>query len=77
MVALYQIYSSEEFKTHKVPSTPKDTSAAILSGSKIFSKLTNQNFDIIHGTTVATNALLERKGAKVLLLTTKGFEDIL
>ena len=73
----FVLFDGKEFKIHKVPSTPKDPSAAILSGSKYFSKLINQNFNIIHGTTVATNALLERKGAKVLLLTTKGFEDIL
>jgi len=73
----FVLFDGKEFKIHKVPSTPKDPSAAILSGSKFFSKLTNQNLNIIHGTTVATNALLERKGAKVLLLTTKGFEDIL
>ena len=32
---------------------------------------------IIHGSTIATNALLERKGARIALITTKGFEDIL
>lgn len=73
----FVFFDGKEFKIHKVPSTPKDPSSAILSGLKIFSKLTNQNFNMIHGTTVATNALLERKGAKVLLITTKGFEDIL
>jgi N-methylhydantoinase B/oxoprolinase/acetone carboxylase alpha subunit/N-methylhydantoinase A/oxoprolinase/acetone carboxylase beta subunit len=34
-------------------------------------------FEVIHGSTVATNALLERKGARVALVTTKGFEDVL
>ena len=34
-------------------------------------------FDIIHGSTVATNALLERKGARLAFLTTAGFEDLL
>jgi len=70
-------YDGNEIKIHKVPSTPKNPSSAILSGIKYFRILTNQSFNVIHGTTVATNALLERKGAKVLLLTTKGFEDIL
>ena len=32
---------------------------------------------LIHGTTIATNALLERRGARIALVTTKGFEDLL
>src|SRR3989441_9877233 len=32
---------------------------------------------LVHGTTIATNALLERRGARVVLLTTRGFEDLL
>jgi len=73
----FVFFNGKEFKIHKVPSTPHDPSAAILNGLKVFTKLTNQNSKFIHGTTVATNALLERKGASVLLITTKGFEDIL
>ena len=73
----FVFFDGKKFTIHKIPSTPKDPSAAILSGTKFFNKQTNKKINIIHGTTVATNALLERKGANVLLLTTKGFEDIL
>ena len=47
----FVLFDGKEFKIHKVPSTPKDPSAAILSGSKIFSKITNQNLNIIHAIT--------------------------
>ncbi len=70
-------FDGNNFKIHKLPSTPNDPSQAILSGTKTFNLQTGQSLNYIHGTTVATNALLERKGAKVLLLTTLGFEDIL
>ncbi len=59
-------------KTNKFFSTPPDPSLAILeitSGIEITS--------LIHGSTVGTNAFLERKGAKIAFLTTAGFEDIL
>jgi N-methylhydantoinase A/oxoprolinase/acetone carboxylase beta subunit len=63
--------------TYKVPSTPEDPSVAIISG---LSHVLGPDFtgaEIVHGTTVATNALLERKGARVALVTTEGFEDVI
>ena len=63
-------------KVHKIRSTPDDPSRAIFAG--IAALITpNEPAEIIHGSTVATNALLERKGARVALVTTKGFEDVL
>jgi N-methylhydantoinase A/oxoprolinase/acetone carboxylase beta subunit len=63
-------------KVHKVRSTPDDPSRAIFAG--IAELITpDEPAEIIHGSTVATNALLERKGARVALVTTKGFEDVL
>ncbi|WP_263368059.1 hydantoinase B/oxoprolinase family protein [Edaphobacter bradus] len=61
---------------HKVRSTPDDPARAILSG---IGELMGSDpvSEVIHGSTVATNALLERKGARVALVTTKGFEDVL
>ncbi len=60
----------------KILSTPEDPSRAIIEGIKEF--LANDfSLFIIHGTTVATNALLERKGGPIALITTRGFEDIL
>ena len=65
----------------KTPSTPADQSIGILNGiNKIveLSGLAPSDLDLIlHGTTVATNAVLEGKGALVGLITTKGFEQIL
>lgn len=61
--------------TFKVPSTPDNPSLAVRSGLKRFQEIKP---DILsHGTTVATNAVLERKGARCALITTKGFRDIL
>ncbi len=62
--------------TRKIPSTPRDPSVAILEGISDLLPLA-ERLQIIHGTTVATNALLERKGARIALITTRGFEDIL
>ena len=59
---------------HKLRSTPDDPSRAILAG---IAALTDQAAEITHGSTVATNAVLERKGARAALLTTAGFEDVL
>jgi N-methylhydantoinase A/oxoprolinase/acetone carboxylase beta subunit/N-methylhydantoinase B/oxoprolinase/acetone carboxylase alpha subunit len=61
---------------HKVRSTPDDPSRAILTG---IAELASNDAvsEVIHGSTVATNALLERKGARIALITTRGFEDVL
>ena len=61
---------------HKVRSTPDDPSRAILSGLRETASGVEAP-DIVHGSTVATNAVLERKGARVGLITTEGFEDVL
>jgi N-methylhydantoinase A/oxoprolinase/acetone carboxylase beta subunit len=61
---------------HKVRSTPDDPARAILAGiAELLG--TAAPTEIIHGSTVATNALLERKGARIALITTAGFEDVL
>jgi N-methylhydantoinase A/oxoprolinase/acetone carboxylase beta subunit len=61
---------------HKQRSTPDDPSRSILEGIR---HLTGGSaaVDVVHGSTVATNAVLERKGARVALVATKGFEDVL
>src|SRR5579862_2505468 len=63
-------------KVHKVRSTPDDPARAIFAGIEELAGGAGWN-ELIHGSTVATNALLERKGARVALVTTKGFEDVL
>ncbi|MSR21304.1 MAG: hydantoinase/oxoprolinase family protein [Gemmatimonadetes bacterium] len=62
--------------TLKVPSTPADPSQAVLDGLR---QLVPEGvaFDLVHGSTVATNALLERRGARVVLVTNRGFEDVI
>ena len=74
----FVLQSEKELKTYKLPSTPDDPSRAILQGlDYLFGKKLPEELEIIHGSTVATNAFLERKGARTLLVTTHGFEDIL
>ena len=64
----------------KLPSTPSDPSLAIQQGlSRICAETSSRldQIEIVHGTTVGTNALLQRRGARTALITTKGFEDVL
>ena len=69
----------------KSPSTPVDQSVGVMAGlEELARRLKLKRADmlgrtdrIVHGTTVATNALLERKGAKVALLTTEGHRDVI
>ena len=66
---------------HKRPSTPDDPSRAVLHGLRELAERHSIDPAAIgrfaHGTTVATNALLQRKGAKVAVITTRGFRDLL
>lgn len=62
-------------RVHKIPSTPDDPARAVLDG--ITHLISGRADEVIHGSTVATNALLERKGATIAFVTTAGFEDIL
>jgi N-methylhydantoinase A len=69
----------------KAPSTPADQSLGVMDGLERLAAALGLELDallreterIVHGTTVATNALLERKGARVGLLTTEGHRDVL
>ena len=64
-------------KVAKTPSTRGDQSIGFLEGTLKVTDDLAQVATIIHGTTVATNALLERKGAKTGIITTAGFRDVL
>ncbi|HVB24480.1 MAG TPA: hydantoinase/oxoprolinase family protein [Ktedonobacteraceae bacterium] len=65
-----------EIRIHKVLSTPDDPSSAILQGLADLGIA--QHLDVlVHGSTVATNAVLEHKGAVTGLITTAGFRDVL
>ncbi|WP_062783936.1 hydantoinase/oxoprolinase family protein [Novosphingobium capsulatum] len=72
---------SGAFWRHKTPSTPHDSSEGILNGvTAVCAKagITAGAIDyFLHGTTVATNAVLEGKGARVGLVTTEGYRDIM
>ncbi|HST51178.1 MAG TPA: hydantoinase/oxoprolinase family protein [Pyrinomonadaceae bacterium] len=64
----------------KVASTPDDPSRAIVEGLGRVARETGarlRDLEVVHGTTVGTNALLERRGARTALITTEGFEDAL
>ena len=62
----------------KLPSTPDDPGRAILEAVRRIAERVGANaVEVRHGTTVGTNALLERKGARVAFVTTAGFEDTL
>ena len=61
---------------HKLPSTPADPSVGITVGVRD-TGVDIANADFVHGSTVATNALLEGKGGRTALVTTMGFEDVL
>jgi N-methylhydantoinase A len=65
-----------QLTTYKLSTTPEDQSRAIVAGLRALGVDLN-GVEIVHGMTVATNALLERRGAKTALLTTAGFADVL
>ena len=65
-------------RTLKVPSTPDDPAQAVLDGlARALAGDPPAPFALLHGSTVATNALLERAGARVVLVANEGFEDVL
>ena len=72
--------SGESF-TAKVPSTPHDPSIAVLDGIDKICRSSgvapSQIHSVMHGTTVATNAILTRRGARVGLVTTRGYKQVL
>jgi len=67
--------------TAKTPTTPDNPTLGALDGARIALELAGQRMadvtGFIHGTTLATNALIERRGARVATITTAGFRDIL
>jgi N-methylhydantoinase A len=61
----------------KVPSTPKAPNIGALNALEAAGIAPSDVTDLVHGSTVATNAVLERKGHKTAFVTTKGFRDVL
>ena len=73
---LVALNADGSLEARKVASTPADPSRGLLRALDVLG--TENPIDVlVHGTTVATNALLERRGARVVLVTTAGFEDLL
>jgi len=67
-------WDGSEIHTAKLPTTTADQSEAVLDGA---AELADHVESFLHGTTAATNALLERTGARTLLVTSPGFEDVI
>ena len=82
---LVVVHEREQPRYFKTASTPDDPSQGVMTGLNdvaqaydlSLQRLLGDTDLVIHGTTVATNTLVERKGAKVGLLTTEGFRDLL
>jgi N-methylhydantoinase A len=70
------VLANGQLTIHKVPTTPDDHARGMLAGLEELAGAVTQG-PVVHGATVATNALLERKGARTALVTTKGFRDVL
>ncbi len=79
-VLLIDTDSGETWR-HKTASTPADQSEGVLRGIDAVCADAGVGLadldEVLHGTTVATNAILEQKGATVGLVTTKGFRQVL
>jgi N-methylhydantoinase A len=74
------LYYAGDAGTHrilKVPSTPHDPSVGLLNSLRTAGLSPDGLGAILHGTTIATNALIERRGAACALVTTRGFRDLL
>src|SRR5271157_2164726 len=70
-----------EIRLHKCLTTPQDPSVGALAGLADLLNAADLTLadigDLVHGTTLVTNALIERSGARLGLITTRGFRDIL
>ncbi len=71
----FVVVTEDGLAIHKQPSTPEDPSLAVSAGLAHLQAA--GGLALVHGSTVATNALLERRGARAALITTRGFEDVL
>jgi N-methylhydantoinase A/oxoprolinase/acetone carboxylase beta subunit len=68
------LHPKGELESFKIRSNPSAPASVILEGIR---RVAVRKADVVHGSTVATNALLERKGAKTAFVTTRGFEDLI
>ena len=61
----------------KIPSTPADPAQSFLAGVREIGEGDGRSDDIVHGSTVGTNAVLERRGARTAVITTRGMADVI
>jgi len=67
-----------EVRTHKVPTTPFDPSDGVIRGlEEALGRDLHRLTELLHGSTIATNAVLERKGCRAGMIVTRGFRDLL
>jgi len=72
------LHDTGELESFKLRSNPASPASAVLEGLRRVASVTAaKRTEVVHGSTVATNALLERKGAKTAFVTTRGFEDLI
>jgi N-methylhydantoinase A len=75
---VYDCAERKLLSAFKLPSTPDDPGRAVIAAIERIAETININRSVVfHGTTVGTNTLIERKGAKTALLSTKGFSDVI
>src|SRR5579863_4181996 len=74
---LVAITEDGHITTRKVASTPHDYGEGIINGLQELLTDTAKVTEVLHGTTVGSNTVLEAKGARTALITTRGFRDIL
>ena len=63
--------------TAKVPTTPRNQARGVVAALETVRPAVGEVVSFAHGSTVATNALLERRGARTALVTTEGFRDVI
>ena len=72
---------TEALSVHKALTTPLDPAAGAIAGLDALMRQANARWEevgvVVHGTTIVTNAIIERKGASTALLTTRGFRDVI
>ena len=79
----FLLWQDGRLSVYKRPSTPEDPARGVLEGLREMAArpqeplAARQELEVAHGSTVATNAIIERKGAKTALITTRGFRDLL
>jgi len=67
---------SKELRAYKLPTTPQDPAQGVIASIRELGAPGSEVADFIHGTTLGLNAILERKGAQVGIITNEGFRDI-